>query len=68
MVPNKIIVSSDNENVHGLCVVGIFKLECVENCLKSGARDGNIVSMYGVPLVLSDGGGGWGKEVVESGI
>ena len=68
MVPHKIIVAGDQKNVHGFSVVRIFQLKGIEYFLKCCAWDRNIVSVNGVSLVLSGGGGGWGKKVVESGI
>ena len=31
VVPHEIIIASDDENIHGLGVVGIFKFECMED-------------------------------------
>ena len=56
MVPNKIIVSSDNEDVHGLCVVRVVYLKGMEESLQCGPGNGNVINMKGVALVPSAGG------------
>ena len=68
MIPNKIIVSSDNEDVHRLCVVRIVYFKGMEESLQCGPGYGNVINMQGVALVLSAGGGWWCKEIMECGV
>ena len=68
MIPYKVVVSCHDKYVHGFCVVRILNLERIKDCLKCGPRDGDVVRVHDVPLVMGEGGGGWIKELMECGV
>ena len=66
MISYKVVISCHDKYVQGSCVVRILNLKRIKDCLKCGPRDGDVVRVHDVPLVLGEGGGGWIKEFVES--
>ena len=70
VVPEKVVITCYNKDIHRVCVVGIFQLKSMDKGLKSCTRYCYIICMLGISLVMSEGAasGGRSKKVVESGV
>ena len=65
VIPDKIIISCYNEDIHRVGMVGIFKLKSMNQGLQCSTGNGDVICMQGISLVRSAGGGGGSKKIVE---